>query len=321
MYEQIESHDVEELSAIVAPWVFDMQQLSSGTFFAEFNLMSVNGILLTRERWSNRVLCLGTSPPGYFSLVGIVDHVPFRWNGIEIDSTNLACGLDAPETEALTGDGAEHWVVLIPVDKLRVFMGEESYSTIPRSHRALKCSTVQSQELRLLIMSALGESLAPDNFLNNILSIHALENELLARVAEILITVGCFKGCQTQRKRYAYFRRAVYNIARGNIPVNTSEMALTAGTSVRILQLAFQENLGISPYRFLRIFQLNRLGRDLRHARYPRETVTESMEKFGFTQFGRTSAEYKQLFGELPSETLNRNFKIPPVRLQDALAD
>jgi AraC family ethanolamine operon transcriptional activator len=321
MHAQIEAHDAEELSTIVAPWVFDMQQISSGKFSAQFNLISVNGILLTRERWSNRVLCLGTSPPGYFSLIGIFDNVPFTWNGIEINSTNLACGLDAPETEALTGDGAEHWVVLIPLDKLRAFMGEESYSAIPRSHRALKCSTVQSQELCRLIMSALAESIAPDNFLNNIPTIHALENELLARVVELLITVGSLKGCQTQRKRYAYFRRAVYNIARGNIPANTAEMALASGASERVLQLAFQENLGISPYRFLRIFQLNRLGRDLRHARYPRETVTESMEKFGFTQFGRTSAEYKQLFGELPSETLNRNFKIPPVRLQDALAD
>jgi AraC family ethanolamine operon transcriptional activator len=319
MHAQIEAHDAEELSTIVAPWVFDMQQISSGKFSAQFNLLSVNGILLTRERWSNRVLCLGTSPPGYFSLVGIFDNIPFTWNGIEINSTNLACGLDAPETEALTGDGAEHWVVLIPLDKLRAFMGEESYSAIPRSHRALKCSTVQSQELCRLIMSALGESIAPDNFLNNIPTIHALENELLARVVELLITVGSFKGCQTQRKRYAYFRRAVYNIARGNIPANTSDMALASGASERVLQLAFQETLGISPHRFLRMYQLNQLSRELHHSGDPNNTVTELMHKAGFTQLGRTSVEYKAFFGESPSETLIKDFENSPMRLKDAL--
>jgi AraC-like DNA-binding protein len=319
MYEIIRSDDVEELSTIVAPWAFDMQQISRGHFFAQFNVLSINGILLTRERWSNRVLCLGTSPPGYFALVGIVDQVPFLWNGVEVNSTNLACGLDAPEIEALTGDGAEHWVVLIPLDKLRTFMGDESYDAIPREHQTINCTPVQSQELGVLIINALAESNAPNHFLNDIPASHALENALLTRVVEVLTKTDSYKDCQTLRKRYTCFRRAIRNTVGGNIPANISEMALATGTSVRVLQLAFQENLGFSPHRFLRILQLNQLNHALHQTKFADDTVTNLMEMEGFSQLGRTSVEYKQMFGDSPSKVLARDFKSTPMQLNDAL--
>jgi transcriptional regulator GlxA family with amidase domain len=51
--------------------------------------------------------------------------------------------------------------------------------------------------------------------------------------------------------------------------------------------------------------RLNKVRRYLRQAA-DKATVTEAATHFGFYHFGRFSAHYRRLFGEVPSETLHR---------------
>jgi AraC family ethanolamine operon transcriptional activator len=79
------------------------------------------------------------------------------------------------------------------------------------------------------------------------------------------------------------------------------------GVSQRTLEYAFQERLGTSPVAFIRRLRLHAVRRALLAAERGGATVTEIAMTFGFYQLGRFAAEYRAIFGELPSATLTRH--------------
>ena len=79
------------------------------------------------------------------------------------------------------------------------------------------------------------------------------------------------------------------------------------GVSQRTLEYAFQERLGTSPMEFIRRLRLHAVRRALLAAERGGATVTEIAMTFGFYQLGRFAAEYRAIFGELPSATLTRH--------------
>jgi AraC family ethanolamine operon transcriptional activator len=69
---------------------------------------------------------------------------------------------------------------------------------------------------------------------------------------------------------------------------------------------AFYKTVGMNPLAYLKAEQLNRVYRTLRHAD-PAETLIKQIAyENGFRHIGQFSQDYKHLFGELPSETLQR---------------
>ena len=75
----------------------------------------------------------------------------------------------------------------------------------------------------------------------------------------------------------------------------------------------------MSPQSFARHVRLNGWHRDLLNASPQLQTVTRIAEDWGFSELGRAAGYYRELFGELPHETLQRDFVSDGSRLADAL--
>ena len=106
--------------------------------------------------------------------------------------------------------------------------------------------------------------------------------------------------------RYEIVRRTrEYILDRIDEPLQISEICRDLGVSRRILQYSFQDVLGINPVAFLRILRLNRARHDLVRIGAPLQ-VKDVIDRWGFWHPSRFSCEYKQMFAELPSETLRR---------------
>jgi transcriptional regulator GlxA family with amidase domain len=88
-------------------------------------------------------------------------------------------------------------------------------------------------------------------------------------------------------------------------PITIGQLSRVAGVRDRCLQLAFQARRGMSPIRFV-------LERRLAaaHALLCRAgesaSVTDIATGVGFTHLGRFSVSYRHVFGESPSQTLQR---------------
>jgi AraC-like DNA-binding protein len=82
------------------------------------------------------------------------------------------------------------------------------------------------------------------------------------------------------------------------------DMAEAAHVHPRTLLRAFHRVVGMGPIRYLRLRQLNQIRQKLYRATDDGLTVTQIMQTAGASDLGRVSGAYKNLFGELPSETL-----------------
>src|SRR5205814_9629483 len=85
------------------------------------------------------------------------------------------------------------------------------------------------------------------------------------------------------------------------------ELCRAIGASERTLRVCCQEQLGVSPKRYLLLRRMHLVRRGLRESVSTKTTVTEMATRYGFWQFGRFAGEYNLLFGELPSAMLARS--------------
>jgi AraC family ethanolamine operon transcriptional activator len=131
-----------------------------------------------------------------------------------------------------------------------------------------RAATIRARTLRL-VTSALGRSSAPG-------------------VARVL--------------RYDLARAALCRIDAAPGRLTVAELASALRVTPRALEYAFESALGIPPARYILARRLNRVRRDLLTKRT--DTVTAAASRRGFEHLGRFAAQYQDLFGELPSETL-----------------
>lgn len=88
-------------------------------------------------------------------------------------------------------------------------------------------------------------------------------------------------------------------------PLQVIDICRAIGVSRRALQYSFQDVVGVNPIAYLRLLRLNGARRDLINADGALQ-VKDVAARWGFWHWSRFSADYRQMFNELPSETLHR---------------
>jgi AraC family ethanolamine operon transcriptional activator len=138
-------------------------------------------------------------------------------------------------------------------------------------------------------------------------------------------------GCEQEREihhagRPKLPRREIIRRAEGVLEerdhVSVQELATATQVPERTLRKAFNEFFGVGPTRYLQLRKLHAIYRTLRKAEPGETSVSQVFIANGEWEFGRVAGRYRRLFGELPSETLQRRPPKPlgssgPLRLTD----
>jgi AraC-like DNA-binding protein len=101
-------------------------------------------------------------------------------------------------------------------------------------------------------------------------------------------------------------RAEEYIESHWNQQIWIEDIAMVTGVSARNLFRTFRQSRGCSPMAFAKRIRLSHSRRLLQSAA-PTSTVTDVAFACGFSDLGRFSREYRQAFGELPSEALKRS--------------
>jgi len=105
-------------------------------------------------------------------------------------------------------------------------------------------------------------------------------------------------------------RRGVAERARAFIdghfrePVRMEDLCSATGVGLRTLQRCFRQCFGVTVTSYLKAVRLDAAYRDLIAAHPSRDTVTTIALHNGCRHLGRFSSEFRERFGQLPSETL-----------------
>jgi AraC-like DNA-binding protein len=88
--------------------------------------------------------------------------------------------------------------------------------------------------------------------------------------------------------------------------LSIDRIAAAAHASRRTLNRAFLEILGETPRSYVLKLRLQRIRDELASANETELTVTMVSNRWGAPELGRLAARYREMFDELPSETLRR---------------
>jgi AraC family ethanolamine operon transcriptional activator len=115
---------------------------------------------------------------------------------------------------------------------------------------------------------------------------------------------------ETPSRRYQALRCAVrYLRDHPAEPVSLRQLCKVTGVSDRALETAFKETFNLTPKAYITLTRLHGVRRTLSEAGPAETNVTEIATRWGFLHLGRFAQNYRELFGESPSITLQRRSK------------
>jgi AraC family ethanolamine operon transcriptional activator len=301
---RFEADDVELLATAQPERGRRYEQIRGGPFRGTLHETSWGSAGLARESWSCgvRVRCNRLSDYVVFSIPSA--RGDFRW-----------CGASVEPGALLRVDEPWEMTTTLPFGFVCFALDRSALQAVEMQLTGAECALPVGNRMVAGIDSRLGPRLA--NMLAALATarsepaaLAAAEADLLRLGARLDLTAGLLPVDRLptpSRRRAAVRRVEEYLDAHGDGGRDPSipTLCTVAGVSERTLEYAFREQLDTTPVRFLMLRRLNRVRRDLL-APEQGVTVTQIMLRTGVYDLGRFAGEYRQLFGELPSDTLRR---------------
>ena len=298
--------DSDLLRDVIRGASFDLHQVGKGSFQADMFHASIGKGILDSSRYSNSILTEGT-----------------------ISQDNMTFGFihDSKEDSIFNGNRLQ---------KHDVMMGDEGGPLASCITAGTHWSSFQFKRDDLL---KLGITLEKDN--NKVLHfnqetqkdlssklggiLNYLEKEDDEKVAQINTELlyhhilGIYANALDHIKDVSHLKRdeslllskkiLTYLKEHANQPIQMIELTALTGKSERTIERIFKKHFGIAPYAYLKIHRLHRIQNNLLHAENPINTcIGDIAIQNGFMHMGYFGSEYKKIFGETPSETLQKKY-------------
>ena len=140
-------------------------------------------------------------------------------------------------------------------------------------------------------------------------SIHQVQEKIGSTIPRMLLRALASRQettiVQSTRMRDKVVRQIKGHLdASPNMVTRVQELCSMFEVSERTLEYAFREHLGIGPKQYLKTYRLNKVRKILRQGLQDKAKIVDIANRFGFWHMGQFAADYRKLFGELPSETL-----------------
>jgi AraC-like DNA-binding protein len=185
--------------------------------------------------------------------------------------------------------------------------------------RQLKLSTTAANDWYHLVQVLTRAARQPGGLLNHPLALGNLQLLLIQGLLQIQphnYTEALTESAAAASP--AVVKRAIDLMhAHPETPWSTAGLARATGASGRALQRAFERSGQPSPMMYLRRLRLHHVHAELAANSPDSVTVTTVAGRWGFVHRGRFASQYRQLFGENPSETLRARgrhaYPTPPV--------
>ncbi len=301
-----------ELAAAIRGPKVDMTVTGRGNFTADFTVIDHGAMRLQR---------MSESLPFVYHAVNMGGRADFLFHtrpgptlfrdGIEIASNHLVRRLEGPNSHFHRSVEPMNWgSISFAMDDIP-YLSESVLGfnlRPPRSELVVTPPADAMANLRRLHATAGALASQAPEFFKNPEFVRGLQHILSQAL------VGCLEGndghertrVQSRHKKIMQRFVAVLEEQVGR-PIYVLEMAQAVGASVRSLTECCQEHLGMAPKRYLLLRRMHLARQALIAANTSVSTVTDVATEYGFWQFGRFSVQYRSMFGESPSVTLQRS--------------
>jgi AraC family ethanolamine operon transcriptional activator len=272
-------------------------QFGSGSLALRYGVRPLGSGAVHIETFNKAVYVRGCPPAGMLS-VGMVLQAEGRcqYGGHDLEPGQLTIMHDSLEISFASGGPCRVLFFDIPIERLH-----EAARDSLREHyrdpsaRVLTSNPEAARRLRRYAAALASESSRDMDF--------ELEPVVVAEIAA-LTTPTPERDLALNRRTRLVRRAQEFIEAHLSEPLRIDDLCAILGTTYRTLHRCFQETLGLSPLQYVKALRLRRVHSALRSSDPAAATVTNLAHDHGFGHLGRFSHEYRRMFGEAPSLTL-----------------
>lgn len=304
--------DADCLARSISGWSQDYEQLKAGHFQGSLSELCFGDTQLFLEQTSHALRQRCTVPSGHvwFGLPRSADRC-VRINGTAVHSGRIAVHRGGTDFELVTPDALQFLGIVVKEDVLMDYARQfecEDWLSDSLMRPVLDVSedkklAAQSDCCEILRHPHHGHDAGAASPLN--LSLADSTLSALFFLLQDARPVG--EDRHSCRHRHRLVERAdAYVRAHSDRLVTVSELCSALSTSRRALQIGFQEVLGVGPHAYIRAVSLNGVRSHLKNSASPYGSVQDAAAAYGFWHMSQFAVDYRQLFGERPSDTLKR---------------
>ncbi len=314
--QQIRTTDVDELSMSLPGWTQRYTKLERGVFRGALTLGSDGAVQVYREHTQGAILQEGETDG---RMVGLA--IPVRASGAvfsfgaRVAAQREVMGFFAPRRLNLrTPETFELLVVSVQRQMLAEF--DQCHQLWCggrlRSARVGHLPLWIRQELVDTMLALLDPALERQRLPRARLALLDCLAEALLKFEDAPVPAKSLMCRSTVQQALATVQQWMQE--RADTPLNVAALCAELGLPRRTLQYCFEQALGISPLQYLKSVRLGGARRSLKQGT---GSVTDASLQWGFDHPSAFARDYQAMFGELPSQTLER---VRPVRLARDLA-
>ena len=290
--------DPDLLTETVRDAGLEHRQLHPGPFLGELVRAEVGGLTIDRGCYSQTLLARGGFSPTRITIGFLLsDREPGYINGIRSRANDLVVFPEGEELDYVLPAATEWGTMQFERDALLAAgIPEECL----RRMSVISPQAGQHNRLVRLMRSAVDGNVSPQEQ-------HVFRDAVLEDLCQALDPQP--KQCRGANfhDRTNLVRRFERLVAEEGAEKRAiPELAQALGIARRTLEQVFRDYVGLPPARYVAMLRLNAMRRELLQASEDNLRVAELAARYGVVHLGRFAGDYRQMFGELPSQTLRR---------------
>lgn len=281
-----------------------VRQLGRGKFRADMVVRNAGEVTVFSDRFSRAISMYLEPPKGMVGLLFFLSaNGQFRASGENVANDKLVVLPRGSGTDIVAPDLCGSQAIGIP--EARFIEMTETLCPTPKSVRpeemtVVEGDTAQLHALRRAVLDLVADpgSDQDDEWVSSLLAaaIGWMGHSSNRWRPEGLTVNGAKSRIARQAREFieAHYREAVH----------LEDLCRVTGVGLRTLQRSFREYFDLTVSEYLKTLRLDAAHRDLATAHREHDPVSTIALQNGFTHLGRFSVEFRERFGESPSETL-----------------
>ena len=300
-----------QFAELAVAWNADFRQLAAEQFKPEMFQAQVGTMLLSSAHFGCHVEQRGATPVGMCTFaVPATDSPELLWFGETVGNNVLLCFPAHRELDIHSKPGFDAMTFSIPEAVLALRFDQEG---LPGPGKILETVFPAPRALLNQLRQALrlASGLAAKGIAGRFMM-----DEIQEQVMSILIRVFRlqFPGPRSEYQASQNKLGKVLEFIRDHDqePLLVADLCNYMKVSERGLQVLFKSQLGMTPKAYLTGRRLSGVHRTLWRCDPASSSVSDVINDWGYWHMGNFAAYYRKMFGELPSETLNKSSQYSP---------
>ena len=308
---RLESRDFTEMEHALSAWDHRYRQISPGAFRGSLLHTQVGSLGIFRNRWERAIHYLGVAPEGTVALgLTLAQSGEGRWNGQRMGPDDMLVAGCGTEGEYLSAPLWDSVIFAIPETELTQQIAELTHDD-PRGFvaygiaRLTPQAAAQVRQAARAYLDASARALARPDAPS---PLPEMARPMIELIAHALVSARSPRSPKKSlnRQRQLILKADDYRAHNKDQPLRISQLCREIDVSERSLRDAFHKLTGMSPLVYLKTQQINQVYRTLHDADPAEALIKQVAYSYGFRHIGQFCREYKYMFGELPSATLQR---------------